>query len=147
MSVRQGRGTQTLDVARVMNCTGPEPHPGRAANPLLQGLIGDRVARPDALGLGLAVDAESRVVGGKRLGALLALRRGLAHARHALGSDRDSGAARTGERRRAPDCCTISCSQPPRTPSLCQRRTAFAFARRTTFARPCGVVGSSATSL
>jgi uncharacterized NAD(P)/FAD-binding protein YdhS len=62
VSVRHGRATQTLDVARVINCTGPEPNPGRANNPLLQGLISDRVARPDALGLGLAVDAESRVV-------------------------------------------------------------------------------------
>jgi uncharacterized NAD(P)/FAD-binding protein YdhS len=62
VSVQHGRGTQTLDVARVVNCTGPEAHPGRANNPLLQGLISDRIARPDALGLGLAVDAESRVV-------------------------------------------------------------------------------------
>jgi uncharacterized NAD(P)/FAD-binding protein YdhS len=62
VSVRQGRGVQTLDVARVINCTGPEQHPARANNPLLQGLLGDRVARPDALGLGLAVDSDSRVV-------------------------------------------------------------------------------------
>lgn len=63
VSVRYGRGTQTIDVARIVNCTGPEANPARTANPLLQGLIGDRIARPDALGLGLAVDAESRVVG------------------------------------------------------------------------------------
>jgi uncharacterized NAD(P)/FAD-binding protein YdhS len=62
VSVRHGRATQTIDVARVVNCTGPEVHPGRSNNPLLQGLISDRVARPDALGLGLAVDSESRVV-------------------------------------------------------------------------------------
>jgi uncharacterized NAD(P)/FAD-binding protein YdhS len=62
VSVRHGRGTQTIDVARIVNCTGPEAHPGRSANPLLQGLIGDGLARPDALGLGLAVDTESRVV-------------------------------------------------------------------------------------
>ena len=45
-----------------MNCTGPEQHPGRSANPLLQGLIGDNIARTDALGLGLSVDSESRVI-------------------------------------------------------------------------------------
>jgi uncharacterized NAD(P)/FAD-binding protein YdhS len=62
VSVRYGRATQTLDVARVVNCTGPEANPAHANNPLLQGLISDRIARPDALGLGLAVDSESRVV-------------------------------------------------------------------------------------
>jgi uncharacterized NAD(P)/FAD-binding protein YdhS len=62
VSVRHGHGTRTIDVARVVNCTGPEPHPARSSNPLLQGLIGDEVARADALGLGLAVDSESRVI-------------------------------------------------------------------------------------
>jgi uncharacterized NAD(P)/FAD-binding protein YdhS len=62
VSVRHGHRTRFLDVARVVNCTGPEANPGRAANPLLQGLIGDGTARPDSLGLGLAVDAESRVI-------------------------------------------------------------------------------------
>ena len=45
-----------------MNCTGPEQHPGRSANPLLQGLIGDDLARLDPLNLGLAVDSDSRVI-------------------------------------------------------------------------------------
>jgi uncharacterized NAD(P)/FAD-binding protein YdhS len=62
VTVRRGHGTRTLDVARVVNCTGPEQHPGRSANPLLQGLIGDDIARTDALGLGLAVDSDSRVI-------------------------------------------------------------------------------------
>jgi uncharacterized NAD(P)/FAD-binding protein YdhS len=62
VSVKHGRATQTIDVARVVNCTGPEANPANSSNPLLQGLIGDRLARPDALGLGLAVDSESRVV-------------------------------------------------------------------------------------
>jgi uncharacterized NAD(P)/FAD-binding protein YdhS len=62
VTVRHGQGTRTLEVARIVNCTGPEQHPGRSANPLLQGLIGDNIARTDALGLGLAVDAESRVI-------------------------------------------------------------------------------------
>jgi uncharacterized NAD(P)/FAD-binding protein YdhS len=62
VTVRHGQGTRTLEAARVVNCTGPEQHPGRSANPLLQGLIGDNIARTDALGLGLSVDSESRVI-------------------------------------------------------------------------------------
>ena len=62
VSIRHGHTTRTLDVAHVINCTGPEQHPGRMTNPLLQGLMGDDVARPDSLGLGLAVDSESRVI-------------------------------------------------------------------------------------
>jgi uncharacterized NAD(P)/FAD-binding protein YdhS len=62
VSVRHGHATQSFDVARVVNCTGPEANPGRSSNPLLQGLIGDRTARTDSLGLGLAVDSESRVI-------------------------------------------------------------------------------------
>jgi uncharacterized NAD(P)/FAD-binding protein YdhS len=62
VSVRHGHGTRVIDVARIVNCTGPEQHPARSSNPLLQGLIGDDLARADALGLGLAVDSESRVI-------------------------------------------------------------------------------------
>ena len=62
VTVRHGQQTRTLEVSRIVNCTGPEAHPGRSSNPLLQGLIGDGIARPDALGLGLAVDGESRVI-------------------------------------------------------------------------------------
>jgi uncharacterized NAD(P)/FAD-binding protein YdhS len=62
VSVRHAHATRALDVTHIVNCTGPEAHPGRTANPLLQGLIGDGIARPDSLGLGLAVDSESRVI-------------------------------------------------------------------------------------
>lgn len=62
VSVRHGPATRTIDVARVVNCTGPEQNPGRTSNPLLQGLIGDGLARLDSLGLGLAADCESRVI-------------------------------------------------------------------------------------
>jgi uncharacterized NAD(P)/FAD-binding protein YdhS len=62
VSVRRGLATQTIDVARIVNCTGPEANPANSSNPLLQGLIGDRLARADALGLGLAVDGESHVI-------------------------------------------------------------------------------------
>lgn len=62
VSVRQGHGTLLFHARRVINCTGPEANPSRSSNPLLQGLLGDGLARPDVLGLGLAVDADSRVI-------------------------------------------------------------------------------------
>lgn len=62
VTVRHGHGCRHIDVARVVNCTGPEQNPARSSNPLLQGLIGDELARLDPLGLGLSVDAESRVI-------------------------------------------------------------------------------------
>lgn len=62
VTVRHGHGTRHIDVARVVNCTGPEQNPGRASNPLLQGLMSDDLARLDSLGLGLSVDSESRVI-------------------------------------------------------------------------------------
>jgi uncharacterized NAD(P)/FAD-binding protein YdhS len=46
------------------NCTGSETDPRRALNPLLQSLVGDGIARADSLGLGLAVDQQSRVIAG-----------------------------------------------------------------------------------
>jgi uncharacterized NAD(P)/FAD-binding protein YdhS len=62
--VTASRGaSRVFHVARVVNCTGPELNPANSSNPLLQGLVLDGVARLDALGLGLAVDAESRVIG------------------------------------------------------------------------------------
>jgi uncharacterized NAD(P)/FAD-binding protein YdhS len=64
VGVRHGQRTRFFVVARIVNCTGPEVHPGRTSNPLLQGLIGDSIARPDSLGLGLAVDTDSRVISG-----------------------------------------------------------------------------------
>lgn len=62
VSVRHGKRTRFFVVGRIVNCTGPEAHPGRTSNPLLQGLIADGIARPDSLGLGLAVDTDSRVI-------------------------------------------------------------------------------------
>lgn len=63
VSVRYARGTQEIDVARIVNCTGSELNPERTQNPLLQALIGDRIGKADATGLGLAVDADSRLIG------------------------------------------------------------------------------------
>jgi uncharacterized NAD(P)/FAD-binding protein YdhS len=63
VTLRQPQGKRTLDVARIVNCTGPQADPSRTANPLLQSLTGDGVARTDSIGLGLATDERSRVIG------------------------------------------------------------------------------------
>lgn len=63
VSIKYARGTQQIDVARIVNCTGPETNPARSRNSLLQALIGDGIARVDPTGMGLAVDADCRVVG------------------------------------------------------------------------------------
>jgi uncharacterized NAD(P)/FAD-binding protein YdhS len=62
VKLRQASGERLLDVAHVINCTGPEPDPRRAPNHLLQSLISDSLARPDPFGLGLCVDQSSRVI-------------------------------------------------------------------------------------
>ena len=47
-------GDRTLDVAAVINCTGPERDLARSADPLVQQLLARGLVRPDALGLGAA---------------------------------------------------------------------------------------------
>jgi uncharacterized NAD(P)/FAD-binding protein YdhS len=61
-SVRGAQGPRVLEGAALINCTGPQTHPARIANPLLRSLIAEGIARPDALGLGLATDERSRVI-------------------------------------------------------------------------------------
>jgi len=59
------RGTAREDVAivgRIINCTGPEGDPSRSREPLIRRLIDNGLARVDALGLGLEIDDESRLV-------------------------------------------------------------------------------------
>jgi uncharacterized NAD(P)/FAD-binding protein YdhS len=60
---RRGGGIVQYRVAGVVNCTGPEGRIGRVEDPLIRQLLGSGQARPDALGIGLEVDAESRVIG------------------------------------------------------------------------------------
>ena len=62
----------TTRAARIVNCTGPQGDLTRSADPLLGTLHGRGVIRPDALRLGLDVDAQSHVVGadGGAAGAL-----------------------------------------------------------------------------
>lgn len=62
VSLRHPHGMGVLEVSRVINCTGPRTDASRAANPLLQSLLGDGTARADSLGLGLATDEQSRVI-------------------------------------------------------------------------------------
>jgi uncharacterized NAD(P)/FAD-binding protein YdhS len=60
---RGSRTVERLPVARVVNCTGPAGAAARSTDPLLRQLLADGLARPDACGLGLDVDADSRLIG------------------------------------------------------------------------------------
>ena len=52
----------SMDVARIINCTGPGADPTRSANPLLRRLIERGLVRKDVLGLGLDVTVEGQVL-------------------------------------------------------------------------------------
>ena len=54
---------QSLRVARIVNCTGPELDISRAGDPLLDALVAAGRIRPDAYRLGIDVDSDCRVVG------------------------------------------------------------------------------------
>jgi uncharacterized NAD(P)/FAD-binding protein YdhS len=60
---RRGGGTTERQIAAAVNCTGPESNIARVGDPLIRQLLASGIARPDALGLGLEVDAQSRVAG------------------------------------------------------------------------------------
>jgi uncharacterized NAD(P)/FAD-binding protein YdhS len=57
---RGGAAVETLRVARIVNCTGPEANIARAGEPLFDALLASGRIRPDALGLGIAVDEDCR---------------------------------------------------------------------------------------
>lgn len=59
---RRSGGLVERTVAAAINCTGPAGL-NRIEDPLVRQLLASGIARPDALGLGLDVDARSRVVG------------------------------------------------------------------------------------
>jgi uncharacterized NAD(P)/FAD-binding protein YdhS len=61
-TVRRNDGLQLLEGAVLINCTGPQVHPLRVANPLLRRAVADGVARPDPLALGLATDQRFRLI-------------------------------------------------------------------------------------
>jgi uncharacterized NAD(P)/FAD-binding protein YdhS len=52
---RGAEGTKTLDVARVVNCSGPRADFDRISDRLIRSLLDDGTARPDPLRLGLDV--------------------------------------------------------------------------------------------
>jgi len=60
---RGGEAVETLRVARIVNCTGPEIDVARAGEPLLDALLADGMIRPDPLRIGVDVDADCRAIG------------------------------------------------------------------------------------
>jgi uncharacterized NAD(P)/FAD-binding protein YdhS len=61
----RGRGADDIEavqVARVINCTGPQTDLRDIGDPLMQGLVDDGLVRPDALGLGLDTTADGAVI-------------------------------------------------------------------------------------
>lgn len=69
---RHRDATERMAVARIVNCTGPQGDLTRTDDPLLAGLAAAGAIRPDALRLGIDVDAQSRVIdsGGQARDAL-----------------------------------------------------------------------------
>lgn len=55
---RRGGGSEILHVEQVVNCTGSESDYRKLKSPLVTHLLGQGLVRSDALGLGLAVDAD-----------------------------------------------------------------------------------------
>ncbi|WP_433910239.1 FAD/NAD(P)-binding protein [Sphingomonas yabuuchiae] len=59
---RGSDSVETLRVARIVNCTGPQGDLLRSQEPLIRHLLDAGMIRPDALRIGLEVDAQSHVV-------------------------------------------------------------------------------------
>ena len=73
------RGTSRIGEGRfayMINCTGPLGTISRTRDPMLKGMLADGLARPDELGIGLDVDARSRVTGAERAWAMGPLTKG-----------------------------------------------------------------------
>ncbi|HET7606107.1 MAG TPA: FAD/NAD(P)-binding protein [Sphingomicrobium sp.] len=71
---RGADASRRMTFAYAFNCTGPLHSIGRTRDPLLRSLLEKGEARPDQLGIGLQVDAQSRA--GERLWALGPLTKG-----------------------------------------------------------------------
>lgn len=61
---RNARQTESLAVETVVNCSGPCSDYARITQPLVRQLLDSRMARPDALRLGLDVDSRLRLLDG-----------------------------------------------------------------------------------
>ncbi|MBA2635914.1 MAG: FAD/NAD(P)-binding protein [Sphingomonas sp.] len=90
---RSRGGAMTGEFAYLFNCTGPLHAIGATGDPLLKRLIDDGHARPDQLGIGLAVDDRSRVDGAERLWAIGPLTKGAFWEIIAVPDIRDQAAA------------------------------------------------------
>lgn len=62
LRARKTRTQRTLQVDRVINCTGPETDCRRIDDPLIKNLLAHGLARPDPLFLGLDVDANGALI-------------------------------------------------------------------------------------
>jgi uncharacterized NAD(P)/FAD-binding protein YdhS len=63
VDVRHRESTSSARVARVVNCTGYDPDPGRTTNPVVRHLICVGLARPDELSMGLDATPDGALVG------------------------------------------------------------------------------------
>lgn len=61
--LEHGARRSALEVAAIVNCTGPATDPRRAGDPLLAALLARGLGRVDALALGLEVAADGRLIG------------------------------------------------------------------------------------
>ncbi|MGE4305131.1 MAG: FAD/NAD(P)-binding protein [Novosphingobium sp.] len=59
---RGAHEAKTLQASRIVNCTGPQSDVCRTTEPLLLDLLARGLAMPDPFGLGLSVDAQSRLL-------------------------------------------------------------------------------------
>jgi uncharacterized NAD(P)/FAD-binding protein YdhS len=59
---RADDATQTMLVDRVINCTGADYNPARCRDPLMRSLLGQGLAAPDPLGLGLRTGSQGAVI-------------------------------------------------------------------------------------
>jgi uncharacterized NAD(P)/FAD-binding protein YdhS len=57
------RMTAHLPVSRIINCMGPGHDPTRSPSPLMRQMLAAGLIKPDALGLGIAVNGDGRVIG------------------------------------------------------------------------------------
>lgn len=72
---RGSDGVETLTVARLVNCTGPETDIVRSGDPLLTRLLGEGILRPDACRIGIDVDLGCATIdaGGRTSDSLYAI--------------------------------------------------------------------------
>ena len=64
LTVHPGGVPDVSSFTRVVNCTGPQPVSAPGWSALVDGMLAEGLARPDAVGLGLDVDPHGRVVRG-----------------------------------------------------------------------------------